>query len=94
LKDLAASRSSVSSKAIDTSTTAEEPLTIPWTIVNRYYSAEVHFSVRTVEGLASSPGLLATSAPALVYVWVEGEVSSFSYLLLFILWHILLDVDS
>ena len=53
-------------------TTPSELVTIPWTITNKYYSANVHFAAHTVVGL--SPHLLK-DVPAVVFVWTKGEVS-------------------
>lgn len=44
----------------------------PWTITNKYYSADVHFAAHSVRGL--SPHLLK-GVPAVVFVWTKGEVS-------------------
>ncbi|THV00857.1 hypothetical protein K435DRAFT_837102 [Dendrothele bispora CBS 962.96] len=43
---------------------------IPWTISNKYYSADVHFFVRDIKGLAP---YLFKDAPALIFVWRKGE---------------------
>ncbi|KAF7288544.1 hypothetical protein HMN09_01383400 [Mycena chlorophos] len=42
---------------------------IPWTISNKYYSADVHFEAHTVSGLA--PHMV--DVPAVIYVWPKGE---------------------
>ncbi|CAL1709776.1 unnamed protein product [Somion occarium] len=43
---------------------------IPWTIVNRYYTADVHFETRTLQDFSAHH---ATSVPAVIYVWNNGE---------------------
>ncbi|KAJ3572948.1 hypothetical protein NP233_g2752 [Leucocoprinus birnbaumii] len=43
---------------------------IPWTIENKYYSADVHFAVHPMRGLA--PYLLQ-NIPALIFVWASNE---------------------
>ncbi|KAK7690373.1 hypothetical protein QCA50_007031 [Cerrena zonata] len=43
---------------------------IPWTIVNRYYTAEVHFETRT---LLDFRPIHASEVPAVIYVWNQGE---------------------
>lgn len=45
---------------------------IPWTIENKYYSADVHFAVHPMRGLA--PYLLQ-NVPAVIFVWGSNEVS-------------------
>ncbi|KAK0487365.1 hypothetical protein IW261DRAFT_611015 [Armillaria novae-zelandiae] len=42
----------------------------PWTISNKYYTAEVHFLARQIKGLA--PYHLQ-GIPALIFVWEKGE---------------------
>ena len=44
---------------------------IPWTIVNRYYTAEVHFETRTLVDFRTHH---ASEVPAVIYVWNKGEV--------------------
>ncbi|KAK0503927.1 hypothetical protein EDD18DRAFT_481625 [Armillaria luteobubalina] len=43
---------------------------LPWTISNKYYTAEVHFLARQIKGLA--PYHLQ-GIPALIFVWEKGE---------------------
>ncbi|KAJ6559102.1 hypothetical protein DFH09DRAFT_519530 [Mycena vulgaris] len=43
---------------------------IPWTLSNKYYSADVHFAAHTVKGL--SP-YMVQNVPAVVFVWSKGE---------------------
>jgi hypothetical protein len=50
------------------------PVKIPWTISNKYYSADVHFAAHTVHGL--SPHHLK-NVPAVIFVWGQGEVCLF-----------------
>ncbi|KAJ7134712.1 hypothetical protein C8R44DRAFT_771222 [Mycena epipterygia] len=43
---------------------------IPWTLSNKYYSADVHFSAHTITGL--SPHVVQ-NVPAVIFVWSKGE---------------------
>ncbi|KIK57277.1 hypothetical protein GYMLUDRAFT_247230 [Collybiopsis luxurians FD-317 M1] len=43
---------------------------IPWTISNKYYSAQVHFLARTVKGLAP---FYLKGVPAVIFVWKKGH---------------------
>ncbi|KAF7985561.1 hypothetical protein HWV62_3825 [Athelia sp. TMB] len=43
---------------------------IPWTISNRYYTADVHFSLHDAKAWSS---LLAYGVPAVIFVWAHGE---------------------
>ena len=45
---------------------------IPWTIVNKYYTADVHFEPHGFEHFRA---LHAVGVPAIIYVWGPGEVS-------------------
>ncbi|KAK2465368.1 hypothetical protein APHAL10511_002722 [Amanita phalloides] len=47
-----------------------EATEIPWTISNKYYSANVHFVAHTVREL--NPNLIR-DVPAMVFVWTKGE---------------------
>ena len=49
------------------------PFTVPWTITNRYYTADVHFSAWTVDKLFAE--LFERQPPTVVFVWFDGEVS-------------------
>ncbi|CAA7262935.1 unnamed protein product [Cyclocybe aegerita] len=52
---------------------------IPWTITNRYYTADVHFAPLRMEAVTSSiflAGMNRRPPPAIVYVWREGEAYS------------------
>ncbi|TFK52620.1 hypothetical protein OE88DRAFT_1725213 [Heliocybe sulcata] len=44
--------------------------TVPWTIANRYYTADVHFEV---VGFQHWNEHLAEDVPAVIYVWAQGE---------------------
>lgn len=44
---------------------------IPWTISNRYYTADVHFETRVVKEFAAHH---ASGVPAVIYVWSPGKV--------------------
>lgn len=46
---------------------------VPWTIVNRYYTADVHFETRTFAEFVSHH---ASGVPAVIYAWSQGEVSA------------------
>jgi hypothetical protein len=56
--------------------TSEENV-IPWTIVNRYYIADVHFSAHVIHGISPMMFDKPHTPPAVIYVWVDGEASSF-----------------
>lgn len=56
--------------------TSEENI-IPWTIVNRYYIADVHFAVHVIHDISPMMFENPPTPPALIYVWVDGEVRSF-----------------
>jgi hypothetical protein len=45
---------------------------IPWTIKNKYYSADVHFHL--VEYATWDPQL-AHRVPAIIFVWTRGQVT-------------------
>ena len=47
---------------------------IPWTIKNKYYSADVHFHL--VEYAYWDPQL-ALRVPAIIFVWTRGQVIPF-----------------
>lgn len=64
-------------KSVPSSLSPSVPLTIPWTISNRYYIADVHFSVWTIDRLF--PELFARQPPAVVFTWFEDEVKSHIY---------------
>ncbi|EED81027.1 predicted protein [Postia placenta Mad-698-R] len=42
----------------------------PWTIVNKYYTADVHFETRLAQEFKSSH---AKGVPAIIYVWQQGD---------------------
>ncbi|KAL4267582.1 hypothetical protein AB1N83_002806 [Pleurotus pulmonarius] len=44
--------------------------TIPWTLSNKYYQADVHFHAREVKGLAPHHSL---NVPAVIFVWSNGD---------------------
>lgn len=48
---------------------------IPWTIRNKYYTADVHFQAHEIRYWSST---LADGVPAIIFVWSDGEVCSFS----------------
>ncbi|KAJ7288243.1 hypothetical protein C8J57DRAFT_1445663 [Mycena rebaudengoi] len=43
---------------------------IPWTLSNKYYSADVHFAAHTVTGLGAHA---VRNVPAVLFVWAKGE---------------------
>lgn len=49
----------------------EPDKTIPWTITNKYYTANVHFEAREVRAWSS---FLAEGVPAVIFLWAHGEV--------------------
>lgn len=56
--------------------TAEETVTkdrdlVPWTITNKYYTADVHFQLADWHNPAPS---LKSGIPAIVVIWEKGEV--------------------
>lgn len=51
-------------------TNSKPAVSVPWTITNKYYTADVHFELRPLDGFA---GYLASEVPAVVYVWNHGE---------------------
>jgi len=52
---------------------------VPWTIVNRYYIADVHFATHVIHGLSPLAFDKPHTPPAVIYVWVDGEVCSRFY---------------
>ena len=56
--------------------TSEENI-IPWTIVNRYYTADVHFAAHVIHGMSPMVFDKPHIPPAVIYVWVDGEVRLF-----------------
>ena len=55
-------------ETLDLSSTS---LTIPWSITNRYYTADVHFAAHTLESVTSHH---VHGVPAVIFVWADGEV--------------------
>lgn len=47
-----------------------QPL-IPWTISNKYYTADIHFKLINYGALSSSA---PNNTPAVIYVWERGTV--------------------
>ncbi|KAI0786892.1 hypothetical protein C8Q75DRAFT_250040 [Abortiporus biennis] len=43
---------------------------VPWTISNRYYTADVHFETRVLKEVGSHH---ASGVPAVIYVWKKGD---------------------
>ena len=43
---------------------------IPWTITNKYYTANVHFEAHEVRAWST---LLADGVPAVIFLWAQGE---------------------
>lgn len=48
-----------------------ESTSIPWTIANKYYTADVHFETREYKMFLS---FHASEVPAVIYVWSRGDV--------------------
>ena len=44
---------------------------VPWTIANKYYTADVHFETREYQAFV---GYHASEVPAVIYVWSRGDV--------------------
>ncbi|KAI0632411.1 hypothetical protein C8Q77DRAFT_1060132 [Trametes polyzona] len=72
-------RASESAAAVSVYTTiggSQNPLSagssssIPWTIVNKYYTADVHFETHEFEHFRTHH---AIGVPAVIYVWAHGE---------------------
>ena len=57
---------------------SEEETLIPWTIVNRYYIADVHFAAHVIHGISPMMFDKPHTPPAVIYVWVDGEVWPFN----------------
>jgi hypothetical protein len=53
------------------STAADADLHIPWTLRNKYYSADLHFALSKPTGWRVED---VAGAPALIYVWSDGTV--------------------
>ena len=65
---LTAEDASALTNATDTNSSS-----IPWTIANKYYTADVHFETREYNTFA---GYHASEVPAVIYVWGRGDVRS------------------
>lgn len=52
----------------------EGETTIPWTIANKYYTADVHFDAHEWKLDSRLTSGVADGVPAVVFVWVHGEV--------------------
>jgi hypothetical protein len=63
-----------SASSAEAKTSEEEETIIPWTIVNRYYIADVHFSAHVIHGISPTMFDKPHTPPAVIYVWVDGEV--------------------
>ena len=48
-----------------------EPIFHPWSISNRYYTADVHFALHTVNKVY---GAVFEGVPAVIVAWTKGEV--------------------
>ncbi|KAL1727168.1 hypothetical protein EV714DRAFT_217876 [Schizophyllum commune] len=57
-------------EASSSDATASEEEQIPWTISNKYYSADVHFAPHAIHGL--SPHRVQ-NVPAVIFAWSHGE---------------------
>ncbi|KAI0726452.1 hypothetical protein C8Q72DRAFT_954049 [Fomitopsis betulina] len=58
------------SGSISPATSSSSENIVPWTIVNKYYTADVHLHMRTFNEFRISH---ADGAPAVVYVWEHGQ---------------------
>ncbi|PCH39985.1 hypothetical protein WOLCODRAFT_68879 [Wolfiporia cocos MD-104 SS10] len=61
---------STAKPSISLSSADESNGSIPWTIANKYYTANVHFQTRVLNEFKSSH---ADGVPAVVFVWMHGE---------------------
>ncbi|KAH9939807.1 hypothetical protein B0H21DRAFT_755983 [Amylocystis lapponica] len=52
------------------SSVPDAPSSIPWTIANKYYTADVHFHTRSFADYGAQH---AVGVPAIIYVWAHGE---------------------
>ncbi|EKM79269.1 hypothetical protein AGABI1DRAFT_113845 [Agaricus bisporus var. burnettii JB137-S8] len=73
IQNLGQSSSSTPERVIegDKDLLSPDLIKIPWTIENKYYSADVHFAAHPMRGLA--PYLLQ-NVPAVIFVWGSDEV--------------------
>lgn len=73
IQNLGQSSSSTPGRVIegDKDLLSPDLIKIPWTIENKYYSADVHFAAHPMRGLA--PYLLQ-NVPAVIFVWGSDEV--------------------
>lgn len=46
---------------------------VPWTIVNRYYIADVHFAMHVIHSVSPMVFDKRHTPPAVIYVWIDGE---------------------
>ncbi|TEB40065.1 hypothetical protein FA13DRAFT_1769698 [Coprinellus micaceus] len=49
---------------------SKEPVCHPWSISNRYYTADVHFAIHTVSQVY---GAVFSGTPAVIVAWTQGE---------------------
>ncbi|KIY46740.1 hypothetical protein FISHEDRAFT_60138 [Fistulina hepatica ATCC 64428] len=68
--DLANRIRHISSGTSSSDTLITDTSAIPWTLSNKYYTADVHFSAHAIQGF--SPHLLK-EVPAVIFVWSHGE---------------------
>ena len=71
-KSSGSASSSVPDSPLDSPLDSEDTCIVPWTIVNKYYSADVHFQIQTVNDWGAE--LACWHAPAVIFVWTHGEV--------------------
>ena len=56
---------------------SEENVIIPWTIVNHYYIADVHFAAHVIHSISPMMFDKPHMPPAIIYIWVDCEVRPF-----------------
>ncbi|KAF8627450.1 hypothetical protein AX17_006264 [Amanita inopinata Kibby_2008] len=68
--DDATSETSVPVDGVVEPTVLGQLVKIPWTITNKYYSANVHLAAHTIHGLSPNQ---VRNIPAIIFVWCKGE---------------------
>jgi len=55
---------------------SKEPVYNPWSISNRYYTANVHFALHTASKVY---GAVFEGVPAVIVAWTKGEVCTITH---------------
>ncbi|GJE88380.1 hypothetical protein PsYK624_044630 [Phanerochaete sordida] len=71
VKTLSSDHSGSGDSSATTSTSDVGSTSVPWTIANKYYTADVHFEMREIHTFA---GYHASEVPAVIFVWNRGEL--------------------